>query len=291
MATKTATEPQQLEVHLRALVLALHANVDDHPLLELGDAVSTYILVLIKEDPAHKIDEKRYRGFYSTAQDIVKHFEDIRAKGNPNVAHGRLPSYVDKCRLARLKKRLNAKYNVASKMPKPAVCKWEDGLILAGSVTSTISAGPGLDLLKPVGTVLSQIGELVKTIRGNKAEYADLYRLVAGILADLTSKVQRNDVKPTEDMERRVEDFERALTRIRDSIAELGRESRTKRWSRLVFANKAKEELAGLRKELGDAHNRFMASVFPHVMRDTCNLAPAHDVYFRRATCLPFASM
>ncbi|KAJ8088775.1 hypothetical protein PM082_014019 [Marasmius tenuissimus] len=102
--------------------------------------------------------------------------------------------------------------------------------------------------------------------------------------------MQRSDVRPTEDMECSVRDFERILVRIHDAMAEVQRESRTKRWGRLLFANKTKEELASLRKELGDAHNRFMASVSPHVMLDPCNLAVAH-VFTRRSICLPSASM
>ncbi|KAK1233192.1 hypothetical protein PQX77_003658, partial [Marasmius sp. AFHP31] len=276
MSTTTTTDPQQLEAHLRALVLALHDNDNEHPLLELGDTVSGYVLTLVAGDPAHEIDEKRYRGFYSAVQDIVKRLEDVQAKGNPHPAYSCLPSYLDKYRLGRLRKKVDAKYHVASKTAKPAVCKWEDGLILAGGVTSTISAGPGLDLLKPVGAVLSQIGELVKTIRGNKAEYADLHRLAARTLVDLTSKIQRSDVKPTEDLERSVGDFARVLVRIRDTMAEVQRESRTKRWGRLLFANKTKEELAGLRKELGDAHNRFMAGNMFAVCLDV--KAVAYDV-------------
>ncbi|KAJ8085912.1 hypothetical protein PM082_004731 [Marasmius tenuissimus] len=76
--------------------------------------------------------------------------------------------------------------------------------------------------------------------------------------------MQTSRVKPTEDIEHCVKNFERTLIRVRDSITEIERESRTKRLGRLLFANKTKEKLSSLRRELGDAHNRFMASVsFP----------------------------
>ncbi|KAL0058734.1 hypothetical protein AAF712_014574, partial [Marasmius tenuissimus] len=235
MATPTAVEPEHTQSRLTTVVLAVHASVDDHPLLELGDTALTYMVALIGKDPAHKIDEKRYREFYSVIQTIINRLEEIQGK-------------------------LDAGYKAAAKSYEPPVCKWEDGLILTGGVVATISDAPELDLLKPVGRTLSQIGELVKTIRGNRAEYADLHRLAAGILAELSSKMQRSDVRPTEDMECSLRDFERILVRIHDAMAEVQRESRTKRWGRLLFANKTKEELASLRKELGDAHNRFMAS-------------------------------
>ncbi|KAJ8088794.1 hypothetical protein PM082_014040 [Marasmius tenuissimus] len=259
MATTTITEPKQLEAHLSKLVLALHANVDDHPLLELGDTACTYMTDLITKDSAHKTDEKGYRGFYSIVQNIVRRFEDIQAKGNPRPVHARF-CHLKKYRLRRLKRKLDSEYKAASTNRKPPVCKWEDVLILTGGVVSTISAAPGLDLLKPVGSVLSQLGELVKTTRSNKAEYADLLRLATAILAELTTKFQAGHVKPTEDMQRSVRDFERTLIRIRDSIIELEREPRVKRLGRLLFANKTKEELAGLQKELERAQMVFMTS-------------------------------
>ncbi|KAK1228294.1 hypothetical protein PQX77_008658 [Marasmius sp. AFHP31] len=266
MAASTITEPQQLEVYLRTLVVTLHADVNDHPLLELGDKACTYMIDLITTDPAHKVDEKRYRGFYSVVQTIVKHFETIQTERNRNCAHscGR-PSLLDKYRLRMLKTKLNAGHRTASRS-KPPVCKWEDVVILTGGVVSTISNAPGLDVLKPLGSTLSQIGELIKTLRGNKAEYTDLLNIAIGILAELASKmeVQTGDVivKPTEDMERSVRSFERTLIRIRDSLTELTRESRTERLGRLMFANKTKEELALLRRDLGDAQMLFMVRFY-----------------------------
>ncbi|KAJ8088762.1 hypothetical protein PM082_014006 [Marasmius tenuissimus] len=256
MSTTTVTEPQQLEAHLRALVLSLHANDDEHPLIELGDKACTYTVALISKDRAHRVDEKGYRRFYSVIQDIVKRLE---AEGNPNPSRSRL-SPLDKYRLRRLKRKLNAEYKAASKTHKPAVCKWEDVLILTGGVVSTISNAPGLDLFKPVGSVLGRVGELVKTARGNKAEYMDLLHLAAVILFELTRKMQTCSVKPTEDMERGVRDFERTLIRIRESLIKLERESRITRLGRLLFANKTKEELAGLQKELERAQMVFMTS-------------------------------
>ncbi|KAL0058729.1 hypothetical protein AAF712_014569 [Marasmius tenuissimus] len=241
MSTTTVTEPQQLEAHLRALVLSLHANDDEHPLIELGDKACTYTVALISKDRAHRVDEKGYRRFYSVIQDIVKRLE---AEGNPNPSRSRL-SPLDKYRLRRLKRKLNAEYRAASKTHKPAVCKWEDVLILTGG---------------PVGSVLGRVGELVKTARGNKAEYMDLLHLAAVILFELTRKMQTCSVKPTEDMERGVRDFERTLIRIRESLIKLERESRITRLGRLLFANKTKEELAGLQKELERAQMVFMAS-------------------------------
>ncbi|KAL0062433.1 hypothetical protein AAF712_010712 [Marasmius tenuissimus] len=213
MANRNATEPQELEARLHTMVLALYDDVNDHPLLELGDEACTRMMSLITKDPAHKADEKRYRGFYSVVKEITKRFEDTQAEGNSYPAQSRLPSCLDKYRLTRLRKKLDANYSIAYKTRKPSVCKWEDAMILAGGAVSTISSGPGLDLLKPVGVVLTQIGELVKTIRGNRAEYADLHRLAAGILADLSRKMQRSDVRPTEDMECSVRDFERPSIR------------------------------------------------------------------------------
>ncbi|KAK1215409.1 hypothetical protein PQX77_021984 [Marasmius sp. AFHP31] len=211
MATPTITEPKQLEVYLRTLVITLHAHVNDHPLLELGDKACTYMIDLITTDPAHKVDEKGYCEFYSAVQTIVKHFETIQTERNPNCAHRR-PSFLDKYRLRMLKTKPNAGYKAASRS-KPPVCKWEDVMILTGSVVSTVSNAPGLDVLKPLGSTLSQIGELIKTLRGNKAEYTDLLNIAIGILAELASKmeVQTGDVivKPTEDMERSVRSFER----------------------------------------------------------------------------------
>ncbi|KAK1233195.1 hypothetical protein PQX77_003662 [Marasmius sp. AFHP31] len=237
-------------------------------------------MALIAKDSAHMVDEKRYRGFYSVVQVIVKKFEDLQAEGNTEPTYNHL-CHLDKYRLRRLKRKLDATYEAAFATDKPPVCEWEDVLLLTGGVLSTISAAPGLGLLKPAGTVLGQISELVKTKRGNKAEYGDLLRLASGILADLTSKMQRSDIKPTEDMESGVIEFERTLVRVRDSITGLTRESRTKSWGRLLFASKTKEELAGLRKELGDAHNRFMAGNMFAVCLDvkavSCDVQALHD--------------
>ncbi|KAK1230706.1 hypothetical protein PQX77_006192 [Marasmius sp. AFHP31] len=259
MANRVTTKPQAIEARLRTMVLALHASVNDHPLVELGDKAYTFIINLIAKDPAHKVDEKAYRGFYKyvSFRDIMKRLESTQAEGNLSPAQSRL-FRLDKYRLGRLEK--SSTHGFIQTHVPPA-CKWEDVLILTGSIVSTISAAPGLDLLKCVGGILSQIGELVKTTRGNKAEYTELFRLAAGILHELTTKIQTSHVKPTDD-KRCVGDLERTLIRIRDSISEIERESRTERLGRLLFAAKTKEELSCLRRELGDAHNRFMASIF-----------------------------
>ncbi|KAJ8088796.1 hypothetical protein PM082_014042 [Marasmius tenuissimus] len=259
MATPTATDPKQLQVYLLTMVLTLHANDSDHPLLGLGDTACTYMVALITKDPAHQADEKGYRGFYSIVRDIVGRFENLQAEGKPKPAHVRL-CHLEKYCLRRLKGKLDSAYKAASTTQKPPVCKWEDVLILTGGVVSTISAAPGLDLLKPVGSVLSQLGELAKTTRSNKAEYVDLLCLAATILAELTTKFRVGHVKPTEDMQRSVRNFERTLVRIRNSITELEHEPRAKRLGRLLFANKTKEELAGLQKELERAQMVFMTS-------------------------------
>ncbi|KAL0058731.1 hypothetical protein AAF712_014571 [Marasmius tenuissimus] len=90
--------------------------------------------------------------------------------------------------------------------------------------------------------------------------------------------MQRSNIKPTEDMEHGVREFERTLVQICDSITELTQESRTKCWGYLLFANKTKE-LAGLRKELEDAHIRFMVDVFLNVTLNTCGFHLAHGIH------------
>ncbi|KAJ8085913.1 hypothetical protein PM082_004732 [Marasmius tenuissimus] len=170
MANCIATEPKAVEAHLRIRVFALHANVDDHPLVELGDKACSLIIDLIVKDPVHKVDEKGYRGFYNVVQDIAKRLESTQAGGNPNAAHSRLLR-LEKYHLRRLEKKLDAQYKAALKTHKLPVCTWEDALILTGSIVSTVSAAPGLDVLKSVGGILSQIGELTKTTRGNSRIY------------------------------------------------------------------------------------------------------------------------
>ncbi|KAK1226365.1 hypothetical protein PQX77_010654 [Marasmius sp. AFHP31] len=79
-------------------------------------------------------------------------------------------------------------------------------------------------------------------------------------MAELTSKLRAGDVKPTEDMQRSVRDFERTLIRIHDAITKLEHEPCAKCLGRLIFTNKTKEELAGLQKELERAQIVFMTS-------------------------------
>ncbi|KAK1233196.1 hypothetical protein PQX77_003663 [Marasmius sp. AFHP31] len=55
---------------------------------------------------------------------------------------------------------------------------------------------------------------------------------------------------------------QRALTHIRDYVAQLQRESRLKRLGHVVFAGKTKEDLADLRRELEGAQMVFMTSNF-----------------------------
>ncbi|KAL0067971.1 hypothetical protein AAF712_004874 [Marasmius tenuissimus] len=262
MATPTATDPKQLQVYLLTMVLTLHANDSDHPLLGLGDTACTYMVALTTKDPAHQADEKGYRGFYSIVRDIVRRFENLQAEGKPKPAHVRL-CHLEKYCLRRLKGKLDSAYKTASAVKSQAL-RMQMGRRADSNwgVVSTISAAPGLDLLKPVGSVLSQLGELAKTTRSNKAEYVDLLCLAATILAELTTKFRVGHVKPTEDMQRSVRNFERTLVRIRNSITELKHEPRAKRLGRLLFANKTKEELAGLQKELERAQMVFMVRSF-----------------------------
>ncbi|KAK1230890.1 hypothetical protein PQX77_006005 [Marasmius sp. AFHP31] len=51
--------------------------------------------------------------------------------------------------------------------------------------------------------------ELIKTTRGNKAEYADLNCPAASILDELVRQMQTSHVKPIEGMKHYVGDFER----------------------------------------------------------------------------------
>ncbi|KAJ8088766.1 hypothetical protein PM082_014010 [Marasmius tenuissimus] len=194
------------------MVLTLHAKVDGHLLLELGGKACSHIVALIAKDLAHKVDERRYQGFYSVVQVIVEKFEgmDMQAEGNTKPSSNRL-CLLDKYCLRQLKRKVDATYKAAFTSP---VCKWEDILLLTGGVLSTISVAPRLGLLEPAGSILSQISELVKTTRDNKAEYGELLCLASGILADLTSKMQRSNIKPTEDMEHGVREFERWVLKL-----------------------------------------------------------------------------
>ncbi|KAL0058727.1 hypothetical protein AAF712_014567 [Marasmius tenuissimus] len=149
---------------------------------------------------------------------------------------------------------------------------WENGLILAGSVVSTLSSVsesgvPGLAILKPVGTVLQQLGELVRTLRGNTEEINNLLYLATRIFNELSTKIQDqmqfngttidHPIELTEEMTRHIEAFGRILSRIRGYVEKLGRKTLAKR---CLLASTTKEDLAGFRKELMDAHMIFMTS-------------------------------
>ncbi|KAK1222376.1 hypothetical protein PQX77_014771 [Marasmius sp. AFHP31] len=239
MATRTVTEPKQLEADLRDLATALYTIDDEHPLLELADDACTRTIALIERDPDHTVGERGYRDFYRLTQTIVK----------------------------------ATRY------------KWEDALNLAGGVTSMISTVPGLTLLKPVGTLLGQFGERVKTTHGNKDECAELLRLATRILAGLSGKLQvRVQTQPNainsghyevaEDTRRGIGAFQRTLIRIRDCMTKLEHKSRVKRFRRLAFANTTKEDLASFRKELGDAQMEFMTSNVYAIRLELCGV---HD--------------
>ncbi|KAL0067968.1 hypothetical protein AAF712_004871 [Marasmius tenuissimus] len=144
---------------------------------------------------------------------------------------------------------------------KPSVCRWEDVLVLTGVVVSSISAAPVLAPLKPVGSVLEQLGELVKTVRTNNEECAELLHRATSILVELSRAMQMGpELEPTEDMKRAIKAFERTVIHIRDYVARLQQESNVKTFGRVVFANKTKEDLADLRREMEGAQMVFVTS-------------------------------
>ncbi|KAK1226369.1 hypothetical protein PQX77_010658 [Marasmius sp. AFHP31] len=262
MATEDITDPKQLQNRLSALAMVTAANeiAKDRPLLELGDDACSWMVLLMENDPGHTINEKRYRGFYVTVQDIVKQFEKITStdQGNP----GSKPIQFRKIVLFKLKRKLEREFKKALTPRKTSSCRWEDVLVLTGVVVSTISAIPVLAPLKPVGSILEQLGELVKTVHTNNEECAELLHRATSILAELSRAMQMGpDLGIMDDMKRDIKAFERALAHIRDYVAQLQRESRLKRLSHVVFASKTKEDLADLRRELEGAQMVFMVSL------------------------------
>ncbi|KAK1221352.1 hypothetical protein PQX77_015839 [Marasmius sp. AFHP31] len=174
MASRIPTDPQAIEARLRNVALALYASANDHPLIELGDKACTFIIELIAKDLVHKLDEKGYRGFYNAIQDIS------------SFPPGQLPSWS-------VKKKVDARYEAALKTHKTPVCKWEDALILTGSIVSTISSAPGLDLLKSVGN-LSQIEDHTGEQSGIR-ELASALRRTLIRIRDIIMELERDLIR------------------------------------------------------------------------------------------------
>ncbi|KAK1226371.1 hypothetical protein PQX77_010660 [Marasmius sp. AFHP31] len=231
MATLTVTTPKQLEENLRNLAIALYIIEDNHPLLELADDACSCMVALIEKDPRHTIDDRGYRDFYRIVRHIIK-----LAEKHQNTDTATKAARFRTLGLIKLKRKLKKEFKRASGVSDPGTrlvlnywlteiiaqattYKWEDALILAGGVASTISTIPGLTLLKPVGAVLGQLGELIKTMHGNKDECAALLYLATHILADLSGKISvqvetQPDASPyevAEDMRRGIEAFERRV--------------------------------------------------------------------------------
>ncbi|KAJ8088790.1 hypothetical protein PM082_014036 [Marasmius tenuissimus] len=273
MATPAAIEPKGFEANLRDLAFALCTKEDDHPLLEVADDACSRIVALMEKDPGHTVGEDDYREFYRVVQDIIDLLEDLKETDLPTN-----PSRFSTLDLIRLKrKRRRKKRKLKRELKKEferafqaARYKWEDAIILSGRVVSTISTLPSLAMLKPVGSVLEQLGELIKTMHGNKDECAELLHLATRIVADLSGTIQgqsqmlpdaaivTSHFEPREELKRDLRTFERTLLRIRDYVTNLERESRVKRLRRFVLATAIKEDLASFRKELGDAQLVFV---------------------------------
>ncbi|KAJ8088793.1 hypothetical protein PM082_014039 [Marasmius tenuissimus] len=260
--TTEGLDPKQLQDRLSAPAIATAANgiAKDRPLLELADDACSRMVLLMDNDPDHTINEKRYREFYLTVQDIIKQFEKMTStdtQGNP----ASKPIRFRKLVLFKLKRKLEREFKKAVTSQKPSVCRWEDVLVLTGVVVSSISAAPVLAPLKPVGSVLEQLGELVKTVRTNNEECAELLHRATSILVELSRAMQMGpELEPTEDMKRAIKAFERTVIHIRDYVARLQQESNVKTFGRVVFANKTKEDLADLRREMEGAQMVFVTS-------------------------------
>ncbi|KAJ8088772.1 hypothetical protein PM082_014016 [Marasmius tenuissimus] len=261
MESEGSTRPKQLQNRLSAFAIATVANgiANDRPLLELAEDACSRMVLLMEDDPAHTANEKRYRDFYFIVQDIIKHFEkniSTDAQRSPPK-----PIRLRKFVLFKLRRKLEREFKKAVGPHKSSLCRWEDVLVLIGVVASNISAVPVLAPLQPVGSVLEQIGELVKTVRTNNKECAELICRATNILAELSRAMQMcPDLELLDGIKRDIVAFERALIHIRDYVSQLQRESRLKTLGRVVFASKTKEDLEDLRKELECAQMVFMTS-------------------------------
>ncbi|KAK1226368.1 hypothetical protein PQX77_010657 [Marasmius sp. AFHP31] len=264
MATE-GSDPKQCQDRLSALAIVTAANgvAKDRPLLELADDACSRMVRLMENDPDHTVNEKRYREFYVTVQDIVKQFEKITSTDTQGNSASK-PTRFRKLVIFKLKRKLEREFKQAVAPQKTSLCKWEDILVLTGVVVSTISAVPALAPLKPIGSVLEQLGELVKTVRTNNEECAELLHRATSILVELSRAMRMgSDFGPTEDMKRAIKAFERTLIHIRDYVNRLQQEPFLKTFGRVIFASKTKEDLADLRKELEGAQMVFMAFLMP----------------------------
>ncbi|KAK1226367.1 hypothetical protein PQX77_010656 [Marasmius sp. AFHP31] len=268
MATQTAEEPQRLQANLRDLADDLRATDNEHPLLEVAQDACYFMTDLITKDRGHSISDRGYRGFYKVVQDIIKLLENRQNIPEPTGLR-RKPALIKlrmKCSV--LRRELKKEFKNTSGVPR---YPWENSLILAGGVVSMlngVSGIPGSTLLKPIGTVLRQLGELIKTLHGNTEEIRNLLYLATRIYNDLSAKIRdqmqsngtARSFELTEEMTQHIEAFGRILDRIRGYVEKLGRKTLAKRCLRVVLASTTKEDLAAFRKELMDAHTIFMTS-------------------------------
>ncbi|KAJ8080216.1 hypothetical protein PM082_017046 [Marasmius tenuissimus] len=263
MAAQTAEGPQRLEARLRGLADALRATDNEHPLLEVAHDACYFMTDLITKDRGHSTNDRGYRGFYKVVQDIIKLFENRQNRPEMTGLRCKLASIKLKKKCSELRRELKREFKNSSGAPRYT---WENGLVLAGGVVSTLSGVSeicGVPGLKPVGTVLQQLGELVKTLRGNMEEINNLLYLATRIFNDLSAKIQDQmhsngtAIELTEELTRHIEAFGRILNRIRGYVEKLGRKTLAKRCLRV---SATKEDLAGFRKELMDVHMIFMTS-------------------------------
>ncbi|KAL0565810.1 hypothetical protein V5O48_016211, partial [Marasmius crinis-equi] len=198
------------------------------------------------------VDQQGYRDFYDVVSDIIEQFElqgTEKARTTNRAAQKGL--------LVELKKRLKQEFKQASRLE---IYRSEDVLLLVGNITKKIGEAPGLAPLKLAGELLSQIGDLVKTVHGNKAECTNLFNRVVDVIGDIMRKMQHAAHEPTEDMNNDIKTFERTLVHVRDHVLKIQQEKGWRRVARLVFAQKATEELTRLRKELETAQMAFVTS-------------------------------
>ncbi|KAL0571267.1 hypothetical protein V5O48_010697 [Marasmius crinis-equi] len=246
-------QPKEIEAQLSAM--AMNDTVQDPSLLKLAESACSYIVALRNQNPSHTTDQKGYEDFYNVVTDIVKHFH-LQTTEDPTT-WSRAAKKAHKLRMAESKKSLKREYKRASQVE---LFKREDALLVVANIVKTIGEAPGLAPLKLAGDLLSQIGDLVKTIQNNKAECTSTLNHAASILGDLARKMEHSTREPTEDMKDDIRAFERTLVHVRNQIVKLQGEKGWRRVGRFVFAHKTKEELASLRKELERAQLTFVTS-------------------------------
>ncbi|KAL0566684.1 hypothetical protein V5O48_015319 [Marasmius crinis-equi] len=245
--------PKEIEAQLSAM--AMNSTVQDPSHLKLAESACFYIVALRKQNPSHTIEQKGYEAFYNVVVDVVKHFE-LQTTENPTTWN-RSAKKAHKLRVAELKKTLKREYKRASQAEP---FKLEDTLVIVGNIVKTIGEAPGLAPLKVAGSLLGQVGDLVKTIHSNKAECTSTLNHAASILGNLTRKMQYSSREPTEDMKDDIRAFEHTLVHVRNHVIKLQQEKGWRHVARFAFAHKAKEELASLRKELERAQLTFVPS-------------------------------